>query len=194
MTKARTSDAGTPGASSPSAPRSSKRSLVAVAALGLAAGLALAGCSSSGSSSGSSTGATGSASGSATAVASPSASASGAGTSGGTTPTGTVVKLDENAKGTTIHVPVGGSVLLTMHNITWSTPHVSNAADLSPLGLPEIGPGTDCHPGSGCGTKTTRLVARQAGTVTITETRTSCGEARRCTDGQGTYTVTVVVG
>ncbi|MBF9067550.1 hypothetical protein [Streptacidiphilus fuscans] len=185
MTKALT----TSGAPDSSAPRSSKRlRLLSVAALGLAAGVALSGCSSSGSSSGSSGRASGPATGSASAVATPSASAT------GSSSTGTVLKLDENAKGHTVHVPVGGTVLLTMHNITWSTPKVSNPADLSPLGLPEIGPGTDCHPGSGCGTKSTRFVARQAGTVTITETRTSCGEARRCTDGQGTYTVTVVIG
>jgi hypothetical protein len=36
-------------------------------------------------------------------------------------------------------------------------------------------------------------VARHAGTATVTASRTTCGEALRCTGGQGSYTLSVVV-
>ncbi len=48
-------------------------------------------------------------------------------------------------------------------------------------------------PGAGCGTVTLTALARSAGAATLTASRTSCGEALRCSAAQGTFRLTVLV-
>jgi len=38
------------------------------------------------------------------------------------------------------------------------------------------------------------FTARHPGTATVSASRTSCGEALRCTSNQGTYQLNVIVG
>jgi hypothetical protein len=51
-----------------------------------------------------------------------------------------------------------------------------------------------CVPGGGCGTVTAAFRALAPGRATITASRTTCGEAMRCTGTDGAWEVTVVVG
>ncbi|MFC5908160.1 hypothetical protein [Streptacidiphilus monticola] len=173
--------------------------------LAATAAVALAGCASSSSAG---AGAAGSASPSAPAAASssvaassPSASASASATStpsasgaSASGPAQASVSVDERASGTTVHLPVGGSLLVVLHSTQWAFPQNSAPALLQQVGRPLSAPGGTCPPGQGCGTVTTRYLARQAGTVTVTDHRSSCGEARRCKPGEGDFRLTVVVG
>lgn len=53
------------------------------------------------------------------------------------------------------------------------------------------GPG--CLPGSGCGTATVVFLVVGAGRADVVAERTSCGEGRTCTGGDGSFRVTVIV-
>ncbi|MGW1162006.1 hypothetical protein ACWD48_28160 [Streptomyces sp. NPDC002519] len=105
--------------------------------------------------------------------------------------TGSVV-LDERSRGTTVRVTVGTLIVVRLHSAYWSTPASSN-----PRVITAIGGGTTvtttCPPGRGCGTSSTQFTALRPGTVHITAHRDSCGEAMRCSPGQGRYDVTVTV-
>lgn len=106
------------------------------------------------------------------------------------------ITVTEADAGKTVQVPAGGTVVLVLNNTNWSAPASSPASVLAPAGSPSTAPssGPSCRPGSDCGTFTQTFTAARAGTVHITSTRTSCGEARRCTGGQGHFDVTLVVG
>ena len=104
-----------------------------------------------------------------------------------------VLVLDEHAAGRTVTVGVGRVVELDLHSTYWSAPHDSAERVLVPLGTPAGVPGTNCHPGSGCGVMRARYTAERAGTATLTAQRSSCGEAMACPPGSRTFTVSVHV-
>ena len=54
-------------------------------------------------------------------------------------------------------------------------------------------PGNCQIAGMGCGTLTWKLKAVAKGSTTVSASRTSCGEALRCTPEQSTYSVKIVV-
>lgn len=121
---------------------------------------------------------------------------------GGTTSTpgghpGRTVSLDEHAAGTTVSVPAGATVLLVLHSTYWGAPHSSAVGLLQPLGAATssaaaVGP--SCHPGSGCGSVSSRFLAlNSSGSAALTSSRTSCGEAMPCPPGKRDFTVTIVV-
>ncbi|MHA6758032.1 hypothetical protein [Streptacidiphilus sp. PAMC 29251] len=104
--------------------------------------------------------------------------------------------LDEHASGTTVTVPRGATLLLTLHSTYWGAPHSSVPALLRPLGeatssATAVGP--SCHPGSGCGTVSARFLAVRSGSASLTSSRSSCGEAMACPPSSRTWTVKVVV-
>ncbi|TDU02032.1 hypothetical protein EDD99_0417 [Streptomyces sp. 846.5] len=106
------------------------------------------------------------------------------------------VTLDEHASGTTVTLLVGSTLQITLHSTYWKPPTSSAVAVLRPLGpaVPAVTPtASGCHPGSGCGTLSAGFTALRSGTVTVTASRTSCGEAMACTPAQRTFTVTVQV-
>ncbi|MFE0459976.1 hypothetical protein ACFW1A_12080 [Kitasatospora sp. NPDC058965] len=101
--------------------------------------------------------------------------------------------VDEHANGSTVHLALGGTLVLTLHSTYWSAVASSAPGVLSESGSPGSSPGT-CPPGGGCGTVTTVFRAQAAGSSRLTASRTSCGEAMPCPPDQRTYQVTVVVG
>ena len=109
---------------------------------------------------------------------------------------GRTVSLDEHAAGTTVTVPGGTTVMLTLHSTYWAPPRSSAPTLLQPLGAATssaaaISP--SCRAGSGCGTVDIRFLALRSGRVTLTSARTSCGEAMACKPEERTFTVTLDV-
>jgi hypothetical protein len=101
--------------------------------------------------------------------------------------------IDERASGTTVQVRMGTSVVLVLHSTYWGAPVVSDQAVLTATAALTVSPSPGCVSGAGCGTVTERYRAAAVGTATITATRTSCGEALRCTGGNDRFRVTVKV-
>ncbi|MEY9878325.1 hypothetical protein ABH931_007852 [Streptacidiphilus sp. MAP12-33] len=172
------------------------RSLTAVAAAAVAATLLLSGCSSTGKSataSSSPVGATTAASAPATSSATAGAGAStGASTPGGTTP----VVVRNADKGKTITLHTGQTLEVVLSGGYWPAPASSAAGVLKAAGAPSFlsaSPGRGCPPGVGCRPEQTDFTAVAPGTATVSATRTNCGEAMRCTDANGKFTISVTV-
>ena len=97
-----------------------------------------------------------------------------------------VVRLTERDNHTTVTVPVGTRLDVTLASTYWllssSSPAVLHAvgATRHPRGA--------CRPGAGCGSTELSLLTRTGGTSEIVGLRTSCGEALRCT-ATGRYLV-----
>jgi hypothetical protein len=108
---------------------------------------------------------------------------------------GSLVQVDETANNTTVRVPVGARVRLLLHSDYWTVRGSSSPDVLAQDGptnqLPRTSRG--CPPGVGCNPLETFFAARAPGTAVVSATRTTCGEAMRCTGSQGSYQVTVVV-
>jgi hypothetical protein len=103
--------------------------------------------------------------------------------------------VSESANGTSLTVNRGADVIVTLHNTYWMFKQVS-----APKVLVEVAaetkagpPGSPGVPGSGDGTVRETYQARAAGTAVITASRTTCGEALRCTPAQSSYRITVLV-
>jgi hypothetical protein len=105
-----------------------------------------------------------------------------------------VYTVDDNAKGSTVHVKVGDTVTVTLHSTYYQMDPPSSAAVRAGATVVagSIGPGHIA--GSGAGTVVTSYLARSAGEAKITAQRTSCGEALACAPDQRAYTVTIAIG
>jgi hypothetical protein len=105
------------------------------------------------------------------------------------------LKLTEADNGGTVAVlGTGGNVTLELGSTYWNVHDSSNPSVLRLAGEPVVKPKLQgCVPGGGCGTVTARFKVAGPGTTTITATRTSCGEALRCTGNAGSYQVRVNV-
>jgi len=101
-----------------------------------------------------------------------------------------VVRLTERDNHTTVTVPVGTRLDVTLASTYWSL------SSSSPAVLQAVGatrhPRGACRPGAGCGSTELTLLTRTGGTSEIVGLRTSCGEALRCT-ATGQYLVHVHV-
>ena len=103
------------------------------------------------------------------------------------------VILTDKDKGTTASVHVGDRVTVVLGSTYW-TFGTGTGSVLRSDGPTDVAPQTSgCVPGQGCGTATASFTAVAAGTTTIVATRTSCGEAARCTGATGSYEVKVSV-
>jgi hypothetical protein len=174
------------------------RSLAAAGAAALSAVLLLSGCSSAAKTSAA-------ASGSVTVSASASAAASsptttGGGTSGapggGTSAAAGTVVVHNADKGRTVTLHPGQTLQVVLTGGYWAAPASSAAAVLKPAGAPTLvspSPGHGCPPGVGCRAQQTEFTAVAAGTAKVSSSRTNCGEAMRCTDANGTFSITVTV-
>jgi hypothetical protein len=103
--------------------------------------------------------------------------------------------LDDRNNHGTVSVHVGQTVELTLASTYWTIGAPSGTA-LGALGPERKTPNytkPGCHPGSGCGTDVRDFKAVRTGTSGISATRTTCGEALRCTDAQSRFFVTVHV-
>ena len=105
-----------------------------------------------------------------------------------------VVHLSVTDSGRTVAVVPGVRLVVALDSTYWTFRPVAPAGVLRAVGPPQIVPRlSHCVPGQGCGTVTAEFLATGTGTATIEATRTSCGEALRCTPAQGDYRVQVLV-
>jgi len=98
-----------------------------------------------------------------------------------------VVRLTERDNHTTVTVPVGTRLDVTLASTYWSLSS-SSPAMLHAAGATRY-PRRACRPGAGCGSTELSLLTRTVGTFEVVGLRTSCGEALRCTDATGRYLV-----
>ncbi|WP_042390826.1 hypothetical protein [Streptacidiphilus melanogenes] len=177
------------------------RSLAAVGTAALSAALLLSGCSSTTATSTPQSGTpTAVASASASAPASASATPGGGATGtpgGGVSATGTAVVVVHNAdKGRTVTLHPGQTLEVVLTGGYWAAPASSAASVLKLSGGPTFAspsPGQTCRPGVDCRAQQTEFVAVSAGTATVSTSRSNCGEAMRCTDSNGKFSITVTV-
>ncbi len=102
-----------------------------------------------------------------------------------------VVRLTERDNHTTVTVPVGTRLDVTLASTYWSLSS-SSPAVLQAAGTARHSRGA-CRPGAGCGSTELTLLTGTVGTSEIVGLRTSCGEALRCTAATGRYLVHVHV-
>ncbi|HEV7466304.1 MAG TPA: hypothetical protein VGP96_08380 [Candidatus Dormibacteraeota bacterium] len=105
------------------------------------------------------------------------------------------VAASETENRRTITVRSGNRVTLTLHSTYWSIQGSSDPKVLHQVGgssTRPAKPGT-CVPGQGCGTVSASFIAVSRGNADLTASRTTCGEALRCTPVQGDYVVHIVV-
>ncbi len=102
-----------------------------------------------------------------------------------------VVRLTERDNHTTVTVPVGTRLDVTLASTYWSLSS-SSPAILQAAGATRYLRGP-CRPGADCGSTQLTLLTRTVGTSDVGGLRTSCGEALRCTPATGRYLVHVHV-
>ncbi|HEY0808376.1 MAG TPA: hypothetical protein VGD84_25130 [Pseudonocardiaceae bacterium] len=110
-------------------------------------------------------------------------------TSGAPTPGVLSRTYADNDGSVTLHV--GGRLDVSLAG-QWTFQPVSAPAVLH-AGTPSVGAEPNCRPGMGCAIVTEEFTAAGAGTATIVATRTSCGEAMRCTSANDHFRLTVTV-
>lgn len=104
------------------------------------------------------------------------------------------ITATESANERTIMVHVGDRLSVVLHSTYWTITGSSSSAIMRVEGQPKVAPSpSGCVPGEGCGTVTGVFDALAVGTVQITASRTTCGEALLCSASTGTYRLTVVV-
>jgi len=104
-----------------------------------------------------------------------------------------VLALSESANLHSEMAMVGQTITVTLHNTYWAYLKPSSSA-LTQQGSVTYAlfPGS-CVPGAGCGRVVITYVAKRHGSVVLKASRTSCGEAMRCTGNNGRWSTTVVV-
>jgi len=105
------------------------------------------------------------------------------------------VQVGDSSDGQTVHIHVDDVLKVTLDSTLWTFAPSSDPSILEVVGEQTVipDPKGSCYPGSGCGVTTGWYKAMRAGNADITATRTSCGEAMRCTGDRGVYRVKVVV-
>ena len=110
------------------------------------------------------------------------------------TPNAATVTATDKDNGTTVAAKVGSRVDVVLASTYWTFAPVSDASVLRPVGTPVVNAQLKgCVPGQGCGTVTASFAAVAPGTAVVSASRTSCGEAMRCSAAAGSYRVTVAV-
>jgi len=109
-----------------------------------------------------------------------------------------VVVATDKDNGGTVVLRRGQQLRVVLSSTYWQFQKSSNPAVLRDEGQPQVSPqqtssSGSCVPGQGCGTVTATFLAVSPGRATVTATRTSCGEALRCTGANGQFTLKVVV-
>jgi hypothetical protein len=108
---------------------------------------------------------------------------------------GHMIAIGEAANGTTVTLPHGGRLAVTLHNTYWQLATPADPSVLVVTSGPTARPDPTCRsiPGTGCGTVTATYAAGTNGTTTLTAHRDTCGEALRCTPAQSDWSVTLHV-
>lgn len=104
------------------------------------------------------------------------------------------IVLDEHANQSTVQVAVGRRVELLLHSSYWTDFGSSQSAVVRADGSVRTLPTSQkCIPGGGCNPVLATFMAQAAGTAVLSASRTSCGEALRCSPANSHYRVTIVV-
>jgi hypothetical protein len=115
-----------------------------------------------------------------------------------TSTTAQAVTATDADNGHTITITHGGMLTVRLNSTYWHFGTNTSGAALRPAGTPTTSAvpltASHCVPGQGCGTVTAVFQAVAPGKAVVTASRTTCGEARGCTGGQGLYQLTVMVG
>jgi hypothetical protein len=109
--------------------------------------------------------------------------------------------LSEKNASKTVAVKLGTQVELTLHSMYWQLAVPAKSSSLTSKGQPILKPifpsptaPQGCRiAGSGCGTQTWEFASTKVGITHLIASRTTCGEAMRCTDANGRFQVTVKV-
>jgi len=103
------------------------------------------------------------------------------------------LNIDEKANGTTVHVHLGDTIIVTLHNTYWSFLPTGSLA-LQPFSPVATAAATNCGQpvGSGCGTVIATYNVGHVGTGKLRAHRETCGEALRCVGKDADWSVTVV--
>lgn len=108
------------------------------------------------------------------------------------------VYAGDNDNGHTITVATGDRLVIQLTSTYWQldppTPTSVLRVEQEPTASAPPPSARQCLPGMGCGTVTATYRALSPGAAVVTASRTTCGEARRCVDAQGSYRLTVLVG
>lgn len=113
----------------------------------------------------------------------------------------TITSLSEKNASKTVTVKLGARVELNLHSMYWGLAVPAKSSSLTSKGQPILKPifpspsaPAGCKiAGSGCGTQTWVFVATKVGLTHLVASRTTCGEAMKCTSSTGRFTVTVKV-
>ncbi len=105
----------------------------------------------------------------------------------------TVTKtVTDRDKGKTVTLHVGDRLKVVLASTYWTI--LGGSPTVLLAGKQVTTPSRNvCVPGGGCGTASETFTAHGKGRSTVNASRTSCGEALRCTGGKGEFSVTVVV-
>lgn len=115
------------------------------------------------------------------------------GTTGAKPKSSGVVTITFRDKGSTLSVHPGERLRVVLDNTYWSIKGSSNTAAVELIGSVHVSPRRGCVAGEGCGTVSAPFRAIARGAAVITASRVSCGEALRCTNGNGYFDVTLRV-
>ena len=109
------------------------------------------------------------------------------------TPTG-VVTATEREDGRKLQLHRGEHLRVVLSSTYWRFAPDAAPDILRRVGAPQVRSHTaHCIPGGGCGTVTATFLAAAPGRATVAASRTSCGEAMRCTGHSGEFGLIVVV-
>ena len=104
------------------------------------------------------------------------------------------LRAGEHQDGRTLTLRRGQHLVVVLHSTYWEFAPSSNPGVLRAAGAPKTVPHpSGCVPGEGCGTVTAVYVARRRGAAVVAASRTSCGEALRCSADAGSYVLHVRV-
>ena len=108
--------------------------------------------------------------------------------------------LTESNKNRLVKVRIGESFSIQLHSTYWNFDSIKGKSikAIGTTNVEPIMPGpnapTGCQvAGMGCGTVSLKFKAINKGISTVNASRTSCGEALRCTPAQSSYVVTIKV-
>ena len=106
-----------------------------------------------------------------------------------------VIPASDAENGQSVSIHVGEILRVTLRTTAWTFAAPSDPSVLKEEGDTVVSPAPmgACLPGMNCGITTAQFRALKAGTSTVSASRLSCGEARRCVGAEGVYQLTVIV-
>jgi hypothetical protein len=109
-------------------------------------------------------------------------------------PASGTVALKDPPSGSKTTVRVGQTLTVSLSSTYWVFGGSSDPAVLKDIGGQVTpAPRGTCVPGGGCGTSSESFKAIAPGQAEVTASRTSCGEAMRCTGDAGSFKLEVTV-